>query len=110
MKNKQKIKNILDELDKINEKNYDNSKINPETFEKDHDENGHKNFILTNVNIWARNYNINECKTIIIFGKIIPKILINTVAIAGITSLQDYILLQTLEINYLKICFFNLLE
>jgi ubiquitin-activating enzyme E1 len=96
MKNKQKIKNILDELDKINEKNYDNSKINPETFEKDHDENGHKNFIRTNVNIRARNYNINECnrnKTKIISRKIIPKSLIITVAIAGITSLQDYILL-----------------
>ena len=109
--NKQKIKNILDELDKINEKNYDDSKINPEIFEKDHDENGHIDFIHTSANIRARNYNINECnrnKTKIISGKIIPTILTSTAAIAGITSLQVYTLLQTHEINYLRNCFFNL--
>ena len=109
--NKNKIKNILEELEKINEKEYDSSKINPETFEKDHDENGHIDFVYITANLRAKNYNIEECdrnKTKIVSGKIIPTILTSTAAIAGISSLQIFTLLQTHEIEYLRKCYFNL--
>ena len=105
------INSILEELEKINEKEFDASKINPEQFEKDHDENGHIDFIHLSAILRARNYNIDECdrnKTKIISGKIIPTILTSTASIAGISSLQIYTLLQTHEINYLRNCFFNL--
>ena len=106
-----KMKNILEELEKINEKEFDISKINPEKFEKDHDENGHIDFIHISANLRARNYNIDECdrnKTKIISGKIIPTILTSTAAIAGISSLQIFSLLQTHDTSYLRNCFFNL--
>ena len=38
--------------------NIDGTKIYPEEFEKDHDENGHIDFIHSASNLRARNYNI----------------------------------------------------
>ena len=109
--NKEKSQKILEELEKINIKDINGSQINPEIFEKDHDENGHIDFIHITANLRAKNYNIDECnrnKTKIISGKIIPTILTSTAAIAGITSLQIFTLLQTHEIEYLRNCYFNL--
>ena len=109
--NKIKVKNILKDLISINEKEFDESKINPEIFEKDHDENGHIDFVHASAILRAKNYNIDECdrnKTKIISGKIIPTILTSTAAIAGIASLQIYTLLQTHEPDFLRNCFFDL--
>ena len=106
-----KINNIVDELEKINEKKYDFNKINTENFEKDHDENGHIDFIHLSSTLRAKNYNIQPCernKTKMVAGKIIPTILTSTASIAGISSLQVFTLLQTHDINYLRKCFFNL--
>ena len=111
--NKKKKKEILDELEKINEKEYDESKINPEIFEKDHDENGHIDYIHITANLRAKNYNIDECernKTKIISGKIIPTILTSTATICGISSLQIFTLLQTHDKEYLKYCYSNLAD
>ena len=110
---KNKKKEILDELEKINEKEYDESKINPEKFEKDHDENGHIDYIHLSANLRAQNYNIDKCernKTKIISGKIIPTILTSTATICGISSLQIFTLLQTHERDYLKYCYSNLAD
>ena len=109
--NIRKIQNILDELEKIDEKKYNYEKINPEKFEKDHDENGHIDFVHFSSILRAKNYNIQPCernKTKIISGKIIPTILTSTASIAGIASLQVFTLLQTHDINYIRKCFFNL--
>ena len=109
--NIQKIKNILSELEKIDEKKYSYEKINPEKFEKDHDENGHIDFIHLSSILRAKNYNIQPCernKTKMISGKIIPTILTSTASIAGIASLQIFTLLQTHDIKYIRKCFFNL--
>ena len=106
-----KINNILEELEKIDEKKYDFNKINPENFEKDHDENGHIDFIHLSSTLRAKNYNIEPCernKTKMVAGKIIPTILTSTASIAGIASLQVITLLQTHDINYIRKCFFNL--
>ena len=107
--NKIKVKNILKDLMSINEKEFNESEINPEIFEKDHDENGHIDFVHVSAILRAKNYNIDECdrnKTKIISGKIIPTILTSTAAIAGIASLQIYTLLQTHEIDYIRNCSF----
>ena len=109
--NKEKIKNILQDLESINIKEFDESKINPEIFEKDHDENGHIDFVHITAILRARNYNIDECdrnKTKIISGKIIPTILTSTATVAGISSLQIYTLLQTHEPEFLRNSYFNL--
>ena len=69
------------------------NKIIPEEFEKDHDENGHIDFIHAGANLRARNYTIDECdrnKTKKIAGKIIHTILNTTASIAAILSLQLY--------------------
>ena len=109
--NRIKKYNILEELEKIDEKKYNVEQINPEKFEKDHDENGHIDFIHLSSLFRAKNYNIQPCernKTKMISGKIIPTILTSTASIAGIASLQIFTLLQTHDINYLRKCFFNL--
>ena len=49
----------MKELDKIKRENYDVNKIIPEEFEKDHDENGHIDFIHAGANLRARNYSID---------------------------------------------------
>ena len=101
----------MEELEKIDEKKYDFNKINPENFEKDHDENGHIDFIHLSSTLRAKNYNIEPCernKTKMVAGKIIPTILTSTASIAGIASLQVITLLQTHDINYIRKCFFNL--
>ena len=106
-----KIDQILDKLEKIDEKKFDFNKINPEKFEKDHDENGHIDFIHFSSCLRAKNYDITPCErntTKIISGKIIPTILTSTASIAGIASLQIYTLLQTHDIKYIRKCFFNL--
>ena len=105
------INDILDKLEKIDEKKYDFNKINPEKFEKDHDENGHIDFIHFSSCLRAKNYDIQSFernKTKIISGKIIPTILTSTASIAGIASLQVITLLQTHDIKYIRKCFFNL--
>ena len=105
------LNNILNELDNIKIEKYDHNKINPEEFEKDHDENGHIDFINVCANLRALNYNIDKCdrnKTKMIAGKIIPAILTSTASIAGIVSLQLYTLFQTHDIKFLRNCFFNL--
>ena len=106
-----KVSNIISELDKIKREDFDPKKINPEEFEKDHDENGHIDFIHAGANLRARNYTIDECdrnKTKKIAGKIIPTILTTTASIAGIVSLQLYTMFQTNETKYFRDCFFNL--
>ena len=106
-----KCEEIFEELSKIKRDNIDGSKIKPEEFEKDHDENGHIDFIHASSNLRARNYDINECDrptTKMTAGRIIPTILTTTATVAGHVSLQLYTLLQTHEIKYLRNIFFNL--
>ena len=108
---KKKVDEIMSELDKIKRDEFNAKNINPEEFEKDHDENGHIDFINAGANLRARNYGIDECdrnKTKKIAGKIIPTILTTTASIAGFVSLQLYTLLQTNDPNYFRDCFFNL--
>ena len=106
-----KIDEIMAELEKIKREDYDMSKIIPEEFEKDHDENGHIDFIHAGANLRAKNYDIDECdrnKTKKIAGKIIPTVLTTTASIAAIVSLQLYTSFQTSDIKYFRECFFNL--
>ena len=106
-----KIDEIMKDLEKIKREDYDMKKIIPEEFEKDHDENGHIDFIHAGANLRACNYNIDNCdrnKTKKIAGKIIPTILTTTASIAGIVSLQLYTSFQTNDINFFRECFFNL--
>ena len=106
-----KIDEIMAELEKIKRDEYDMNKIIPEEFEKDHDENGHIDFIHAGANLRARNYSIDECdrnKTKKIAGKIIPTVLTTTASIAAIVSLQLYTTFQTSDIKYFRECFFNL--
>ena len=96
---------IFEELSKMKRDNIDGTKIYPEEFEKDHDENGHIDFIHSASNLRARNYNIIECNrptTKIIAGKIIPTILTTTATVAGHVSFQLYTLLQTHDIKFLR--------
>ena len=118
-KAKEKVDEIFKELDTIKRENFVPKKIAPEEFEKDHDENGHIDFIHAGANLRARNYTIDECDrntTKKIAGKIIPTILTTTAAIAGVASIQLYTLLQTHERKFFKnsyltlssgFCFFN---
>ena len=95
-----KIDEIMKDLENIKRDDYDMSKIKPEEFEKDHDENGHIDFIHAGGNLRARNYVIDECdrnKTKQIAGKIIPTVLTTTASIAGIVSLQLYMLTYILH-------------
>ena len=106
-----KINEIFAELDKIKREDFDYEKINPEDFEKDHDENGHIDFINALTNLRARNYDIDECdrnKTKEIAGDIKPTILTTTSSISGIVSLQFYTIFQTNEKKYFRDCYFNL--
>ena len=110
-KDEKKCEEIFEELSKIKRDNIDGSKIKPEEFEKDHDENGHIDFIHASSNLRARNYDITECDrptTKMTAGKIIPTILTTTATVSGHVSLQLYTLLQTHEIKYLRNIFFNL--
>ena len=106
-----KIDEIMKELEKIKREEYDMKKIIPEEFEKDHDENGHIDFIHAGANLRAENYGIDKCdrnKTKKIAGKIIPTVLTTTASIAGIVALQFYTTFQTSENKYFRECFFNL--
>ena len=110
-KDEKKCEEIFEELSKIKRDNIDGSKIKPEEFEKDHDDNGHIDFIHASSNLRARNYDITECDrptTKMTAGKIIPTILTTTATVAGHVSLQLYTLLQTHDIKYLRNVFFNL--
>ena len=110
-KDEQKCDEIFDELSKIKRDHIDGSKIKPEEFEKDHDDNGHIDFIHASANLRARNYDIIECDrptTKMTAGKIIPTILTTTATVAGHVSLQLYTLLQTHDIKFLRNVFFNL--
>ena len=105
------MEEIFKELDKINIEGIDIKKINPEELEKDHDDNGHIDFIHAGANLRARNYKIEECdrnKIKLIAGKIIPTILTTTASIAAITSLQFYTMFQTNENKYFRNCIMNL--
>ena len=100
-----KCEKIFEELSSIKRDNIDGTKIKVEELEKDHDENGHIDFIHASSNLRARNYNITECNrptTKIIAGKIIPTILTTTATVAGHVSFQLYTLLQTHEIHFLR--------
>ena len=106
-----KLDELFKELDKIKIDDY--SQINPEEFEKDHDENGHLDFIHAGANLRARNYKIDECdknKTRQIAGKIIPTILTTTASIAGLASMQLYTLFQTRERKFFRNCIINLIS
>ena len=106
-----KLEEIYKELDTIKRENYDPNKISPEEFEKDHDENGHIDFIHAGANLRARNYNIDECERDItkkIAGKIIPTVLTTTAAIAGFASMQLYTLQQTHEKKFFRNSFMTL--
>ena len=108
---KVKLEEIFKELDPIKRENYDPKKISPEEFEKDHDENGHIDFIYAGANLRARNYKIDECdrnKTKKIAGKIIPTVLTTTASIAGIASMHLYTLLETKERKYFRDSYLNL--
>ena len=110
---KKKVEEIMKELEQIKREDFDSKIINPEEFEKDHDENGHVDFIHAGAILRARNYGIDECdrnKTKQIAGKIIPTILTTTAAIAGIVSLQLYTMLQTNDIKYFRDCIMLLHE
>ena len=110
-KSKEKLEEIFKELDTIKRENFDPKKICPEEFEKDHDENGHIDFINAGANLRARNYNIDECdrnKTKKIAGNIIPTIITTTATIAGTAAVNLYTLLQTHEKKYFRNCFANL--
>ena len=110
-KAKIKVDEIFKELDSIKRENYDYKKICPEEFEKDHDENGHIDFIHAGANLRARNYTIDECdrnKTKKIAGKIIPTILTTTASIAGVASMQLYTLFQTTDRKFFRNCFLTL--
>jgi ubiquitin-activating enzyme E1 len=106
------IDEIMKELDKIKRDEFDANKINPEVFEKDHDENGHIDFINAGANLRARNYHIAECdrnKTKKIAGDIMATILTTTASIAGVVSLQLYTMFQTDDIKYFRnCCYLNL--
>ena len=102
---------IFEELSKLKRDHIDGSKIKPEEFEKDHDENGHIDFIHAASNLRARNYDIVECDrptTKMTAGKIIPTIMTTTATVAGHVSFQLYTLLQTHEIKYLRNIYFDL--
>jgi len=102
---------LIKELDTIKKEDYDPKKINPEEFEKDHDENGHIDFIHAGANLRARNYKIDECdrnKTKKIAGDIIPTILTTTASISGIASMQLYTLFQTHERKFFRNSFLTL--
>ena len=106
-----KLEEIYKELDTIKRENYDPNKISPEEFEKDHDENGHIDFIHAGANLRARNYKIDECERDItkkIAGKIIPTVLTTTAAIAGFASMQLYTLQQTHEKKFFRNSFMTL--
>lgn len=105
-----KVDEIIKDVENIKRDDYDMSKIMPEEFEKDHDENGHIDFIHAGGNLRARNYVIDECdrnKTKQIAGKIIPTVLTTTASIAGLVSLQLYTTFQTSEIKYFRNCYFG---
>ena len=98
-------------MSKLDKNNIDGSKIKPEEFEKDHDDNGHIDFIHASSNLRARNYDILECDrptTKKIAGKIIPTIMTTTATVSGFVSLQLFTLLQTHDIKYLRYILFNL--
>ena len=102
---------MISELDNIKREKFDCSKINPEEFEKDHDENGHIDFIHAGAILRARNYKIEESdrnNTKQISGKIIPTILTTTASIAAVASIQLYTTFQTNENKYFRDCYFNL--
>ena len=108
---RKEVDEIMKELDGIKREKYDAKKISPEEFEKDHDENGHIDFIHASANLRARNYTIDECdrnKTKQIAGKIIATILTTTATIAGVVSLQLYTMLQTNDPKYFRECYLNL--
>jgi ubiquitin-activating enzyme E1 len=110
---KTKIEDLYKELDKIREKHsqFDYKNINSEKFEKDHEDNGHIDFIHFGANLRAENYGIDKCdrnKTKQIAGKIISTVLTTTASIAGITSLQLYTMLQTNEKKYFRECLIDL--
>ena len=112
-KDEKKCDEIFEELSKLERKNIDGSKIKPEEFEKDHDENGHIDFIHASSNLRARNYDITECDrptTKMIAGRIIATILTTTATVSGHVSLQLYTLLQTHDIKYLRNIYFNLAD
>ena len=105
------ISDIYLELDKVKREQYDSNKINQEIFEKDHDENGHIDFINAGANLRARNYKIDECdrnKTKLIAGNIIPTILTTTAVIAGQTSIQFYTMFQTDDPTYYRQAIINI--
>ena len=52
---KKKCNEIFEELRKWDKSMIDPTKINPEEFEKDHDDNGHIDFIHSPADIRARN-------------------------------------------------------
>ena len=110
-KDEKKCDEIFEELKKLDKSKVDANTINPEEFEKDHDDNGHIDFIHASSNLRARNYEIVECNrptTKMIAGKIIPTIMTTTATVAGHVAMQFYTLLQTHEIKYLRNTFFNL--
>ena len=110
-KAKEKLEEIFKELDTMKKDDYDFNKICPEEFEKDHDENGHIDFINAGANLRARNYNIDKCDRNItkkIAGNIIPTIITTTATVAGTASMQLYTLLQTHERKYFRNCFMTL--
>jgi ubiquitin-activating enzyme E1 len=85
--------------------------IKPEKFEKDDDKNYHIQFMMSFSNLRANNYKIENAdfrKVKEIAGNIIPAIASTTAAIAGLSSLQIYTLLQTDNLKLFRNSNFNL--
>ena len=105
------LSSLKKELNIYDKNKIDHNKIHPEIFDYDDDNNGHIDFIHAFTNLRARNYNIKECgklKSKMIAGKIIPKIVNTSSTIAGLASLQLYILHQTNKRDFLRDCYLNL--
>ena len=105
------LDNLLNELNSIKRENYNSKIINPEIFEKDHDQNGHIDFIHAGAILHARNYIIDEYdrnKTKEIAGQIIPAILTTTASIAGVASMQLYTLFQTTDRKFFRNAYLKL--
>ena len=80
--------------------------INPISYQKDTNDEFEINYIFTASNLRARNYTIDEedkTKIKIIAGKIIPSIVTSTSAVAGLLSLQLYVICQNKDYNKFRI-------
>ncbi|KAH3762914.1 ubiquitin activating enzyme E1 [Pelomyxa schiedti] len=87
------------------------SVINPQTFEKDVDENGHVDFIWAVANVRAQSYNIapsDRITTKRIAGKIVPAIATTTAAVSGLVMGEIVKVLNRMPLGAYRNAFMNL--